>query len=134
MFQFLDHPSEAYVEVSAHTLTEVFQDAAIALFEIMTDTTVLRPEISFDIDVEAQDRSLLLIDWLNRLILLHEVEKVFLCRFDVEIRPWKLHALVSGERIRENQERRSQAKSATFGQLEWSEEPFGLRVKFVVDI
>ena len=137
MFTFLDHPSECLVEIQAVQISQVFEDAAIALFEIMTDTTILKPEQHFPLGLESPERHLLLIDWLNRLILLHELERVFLCRFDVQVRQaetWKLSAVVRGERIKENHERRSQAKSATYGQLEWMESRQGHLVRFVVDI
>ena len=137
MFQFLDHPSDAYVEVTAISVEEVFQDAATALFEIMTDTISFIPEEDFQIRVESPDRSLLLIDWLNRLVLLHELEKVFLCSFRVKIQQtknWKLTAVVTGERIKEKHEKRSQVKSVTLGLFEWNEEANGHRVRFLVDI
>ena len=137
MYRFLDHPSEAYVEVTDATIEGVFREAAIALFEIMTDTTALKRDREFTIELESEDRSLLLIDWLNRLILLHELEGVFLCDFDVQIQKaenWKIRAIVHGEQIRENHQRRSQAKSATYGQLDWIEMKNENIVRFVVDI
>ncbi len=137
MYRFLDHPSEALVEITAKTIEEVFQDAALALFEIMTDTSRVRAEKAFDIELESDDRTSLLIDWLNRLILLHEVNKVFLSQFEVDIRhaaAWSLKARVNGEPIRDTHERRSGVKSATFGQFQWNESSAGHRVQFVLDI
>jgi SHS2 domain-containing protein len=137
MFTFLDHPSEALVEVQARSVAQVFEEAASALFEIMTDTAAVKPERDFRVELESGERTGLLIDWLNRLILLHETERVFLSEFKVEVhhdRTWKLNATVKGETIREVHERRSEAKSATYGQFEWSESDEGHRVRFVIDI
>ena len=137
MFRFLEHPSEEYVEVQANTMEEVFQEAGIALFEIMTDTSKIGKDLSFPVELEAQQRDFLLIDWLNRLILLHEVENVFLAQFHVKFEtagPWKLSATVHGEKISQEHERRAAAKSATFGQLEWNQTEQGHRVRFVVYI
>jgi|GEM_PF-3378405 len=135
MYEFLDHPSEAMVRVSAGTIDEVFVDSAKALFELMTDTQKLRGEREFKIEQVSQDKVLLLIDWLNRLILLHEVENVFLCEFQANILPaWSLSATVKGETISPNQERRHHAKGATYGQLQWNETPEGHQVQFVIDV
>lgn len=135
MFRFLDHPSETLVEVSGATMEEVFRDSALALFEVMTDTSVIRLAERFPISVAAENRASLLIDWLNRLILIHEVEHVFLAHFKIAIKPgWKLEALAGGERIRENQEKRSHVKSATFGSFEWMENTQGHTVRFVLDV
>jgi SHS2 domain-containing protein len=135
MFQFLDHPSETLIEVTAPTVAEIFQDAATALFEVMTDTSALKQELQFSVSLHADDRGTLLIEWLNRLIFLHEVEHVFLARFDVDVRPgWSLTALATGQTINENQEKRSHVKSATFGSFDWIERDGGHTVRFVLDV
>lgn len=137
MYEFLGHPSEELIQVTASTIEHVFVDSATALFELMTDTKKIRDDISFEIDLSAPDRLLLLVDWLNRLILLHEVENVFLNTFRVKLESgplWNLHGKVGGQKINENMERRLHAKSATYGQLQWNEMPHGHQVQFVIDI
>ena len=137
MFKFLDHPSEALVEVIAPTENDVFREAGTALFDLMTDVSKVEIQESFPVQLEAPERFLLLIDWLNRLILLHEVEHVFLKDFNVQIKKhsaWTLTAVVAGEKIRDNHERRLHAKSATYGQLEWKEEAEFHTVRFVIDV
>lgn len=137
MYRFLEHPSEELVEVIATTESEVFRDAALALFDLMTDISKIEIQESFAVQLEAPERHLLLIDWLNRLILLHEVQHVFLKDFDVQIKKnsnWNLNAVVAGEKIRDNHERRLHAKSATYGQLEWKEDAGSHKVRFVIDV
>ena len=137
MYRFLDHPSECLVEVQAGSAAEVFEQAARALFEIMTDNEAIKQTLEFRVELESPERNLLLIDWLNRLIFLHETENVFLSDFKIEVQQeesWKLNAEVRGEKIAERHERRSQPKSATYGQFEWIESDEGHRVRFVVDI
>jgi SHS2 domain-containing protein len=135
MYEFVDHPSEALIRVKANTIHEVFVDAATALFDLMTDLKALTPDREFKIELESEEKHWLLIDWLNRLILLHEVENVFLCTFQVDVRPaWRLSANVKGQSIDKNQERRLQAKSATYGQLKWYETPDHYEVQFLIDV
>jgi protein archease len=137
MYHFLDHPSEELVEVVAASETEVFRDAATALFDLMTDLSTIEILKTFHLHLEAPERHLLLIDWLNRLILLHEVEHVFLRDFNIRTKKdsdWSLTAVVAGEKIRDNHERRLHAKSATYGQLEWKEEAGIHTVRFVIDV
>jgi SHS2 domain-containing protein len=137
MYEFMGHPSEELIRVTASSVEDVFVDSARALFELMTDTEGIRNDLLFEMDLSAPDRLLLLVDWLNRLILLHEVEHVFLNDFRVKLQPdpvWNLHAEVGGQKINENMEKRLHAKSATYGQLEWNETPQGHQVQFVIDI
>jgi protein archease len=137
MYRFLDHPSEELVEVIAASENEVFRDAALALFDLMTDLSKIEIQQNFPVQLEAPERHFLLIDWLNRLILLHEVEHVFLKDFNVQVKRnsyWTLNAVVAGEKIRDNHERRLHAKSATYGQLEWKEEAGLHKVRFIIDV
>ena len=137
MFEFLDHPSETLVRVKASSINEVFNDAATALFEIMTDTKIIQPAESYQIQASSTERHLLLIDWLNDLILLHESKNIFLSNFEVKVSQtsaWNLKATVKGERVQAHHERRSHAKSATYGQLQWIESDHGHEVLFVIDI
>ncbi|MCI0413472.1 archease [bacterium] len=137
MYEFLGHPSEELIRVTANTVEEVFVDSAAALFELMTDINKIRDDVSFEIELGAPDRLLLLVDWLNKLIFVHEVEHVFLNNFRVHLQPgstWNLSARVSGQKINEQMERRLHAKSATYGQLEWNETPQGHQVQFVIDV
>jgi SHS2 domain-containing protein len=135
MYEFLDHPSEALVRVTGKTTEEIFVDSAKALFELMTDTKQIHPDLYFDIELGSPDKLLLLIDWLNRLIFLHEVENVFLSEFQVQIQSGRnLKAKTGGEKITPDQERRLHAKSATYGQLQWNETPEGHQVQFVIDV
>jgi SHS2 domain-containing protein len=137
MYRFLDHPSEALVEVIAPTIPAVFIDSALALFDLMTDLERIAVQESFQVELDSPERHLLLIDWLNHLILLHEVQNVFLVQFNVNVSQqsdWHLKGVVAGEKIRQNHERRLHAKSATYGQLEWKEEQGNHIVRFVIDI
>lgn len=140
MFQFLDHPSESFVEVSGTSIEEIFHDAAVALFEVMTDTSVISRNVIIPVLLTAPARDVLLIEWLNRLILIHEVENLFLAHFEIRKLElarkdeWVLEALAGGERIGENHEKRSHVKSATFGSFEWNESRAGHTVRFVLDV
>lgn len=137
MYEFLDHPSETLVRVSASTIEEVFSDAAIALFEIMTDLSRVKPRRKFHVDLEAPERHLLLLDWLNHLVYLHEIRNVFLSTFAVTIKRearWHLTASAAGEEIKQTHERRCSVKSVTYGQFEWKEMNDLHEVRFVVDI
>jgi SHS2 domain-containing protein len=137
MYTFLDHPSEALVEVNSGSINEVFLEAALALFELMTDLEKIEIRESFQVQLNSPERHLLLIDWLNHLILLHEVQNVFLVQFEIDVSQnngWHLSAVASGERIKENHELRLHAKSATYGQLDWKEESGNHLVRFVIDI
>ena len=78
----LDHTGDYMVEVSARSLPELFGEAALALFETITDVTTVRPRERVRVSVQAADTEELLVTWLTELLFLYESERWLLCRFE----------------------------------------------------
>jgi len=43
-FRFLEHTADVYVAAYGETLAEAFENAALAMFETMTDTENVKPQ------------------------------------------------------------------------------------------
>lgn len=76
--------TDAYVEVRARTLTAAFEEAAFAMFDIMTNPTAIRTEFTDRFEVTAHDKISLLHDWLEQLLLRFDLESKVYSRFNVE--------------------------------------------------
>jgi len=76
--------TDAYIEVQAPTLPSVFEDAAFAMFDIMTDPASVGLELTDQIEVVAHDEVSLLHDWLEQLLLKFELEGKVYSRFEIE--------------------------------------------------
>ena len=77
-----DHTADYMVEVSARSLQALFAEAALALFEAVTDVKTVRPRESVRVRVEAADPEELLVTWLTELLFLHESERWLFSRFE----------------------------------------------------
>ena len=83
-YKLLPHMTDAYVEVHARTLNAVFEEAAFAMFDVMTDPTAAKPEFTDAFEVAAHDQVSLLHDWLERLLLQFDLDGKVYSRFQVE--------------------------------------------------
>ena len=83
-YRLLPHMTDAYVEVKAQSLSAVFEAAAFAMFDVMTDPTAVAPEFTDHFDVTAHDEVSLLHDWLEQLLLKFDLDGKIYSRFKVE--------------------------------------------------
>lgn len=69
VYRWVDHPAEVELQIAAATEAAVFEQALVALGELVGETTSSEVT-SFDVDVMAPDRATLLAEWLGELAYL----------------------------------------------------------------
>jgi SHS2 domain-containing protein len=137
-FEFFDVTADVGFRAYGGSLDEAFQNAALAMFEVMTDTSNIKPLMKREILLESEDEHALLYDWLSELIFLHDYEGLVFSQFTVRITPkdsetFILHAEVWGEEFnRSNHESRDEVKAVTFHLMEIREEN-GCMVQVILD-
>ncbi len=55
------------------------------MFEVITDTSTVKPLIKKQIGLEAEDEYAILYDWLSELLFFHDSEYLVFSKFDVKI-------------------------------------------------
>ena len=132
-YEFIEHTADIGIKAFGNSLHESFANAALAMFEVMTDVSKVEPVGEYEVRVKAENLEDLLVDWLGELLFLHETQDVLLSEFDVEIDDLSLDAKVRGETLdREKHELRDDVKAITYHMLEVNEkEGF---VKVLLDI
>ncbi|MEM1891289.1 MAG: archease, partial [Nitrososphaerota archaeon] len=81
--RFLDHMSDVYVEAYGQTMEEAFKEAGLALFDVISDTKDVKPEVERDVYAEGFDMYSLLYNWLEQLLLLFELEGLLVSNIEV---------------------------------------------------
>ena len=56
--------ADAYIAAYGRDLAEAFENAAVAMFETMTDTECVEPRVEEMVEVEGHDKQALLYSWL----------------------------------------------------------------------
>jgi len=132
-YRLLEHTADAMVEAYGKTMNERFANAAYALFDQMTDVTKVSPKGEVKIDMEAESKEQLLVDFLQELLFLHDAENLVFCEFDVDTDGTKLEARIRGELFDEDRHpKRSVVKGVTYHRLEFDDEKGLITVLFDV--
>ncbi|MGC8998988.1 MAG: archease [Candidatus Bathyarchaeia archaeon] len=139
-FEFLEHTADAYIAAYGKDLAEAFENAAAAMFEVMTDIEKVKPEVEDYVEVEAADEYALLYNWLEELLVKSEINEMLYSKFEIcEIAKtadgFRLKAKLWGEKF--NSEKHPQkvgVKAVTYHQMEIIKEPEKTTVKFILDI
>ncbi|MGB9959684.1 MAG: archease [Candidatus Bathyarchaeales archaeon] len=139
-FEFLEHMADAYIAAYGKDLAEAFENAALAMFEVMTDVEKVAPKVEDYVEVEAEDEYALLYSWLENLLVKSELNQMLYSKFKVSTikrteKGFKLEAKIWGENF--NPEKHVQkvgVKAVTYHRMEIDKEPNNVTVKFILDI
>ncbi|MGF3522189.1 MAG: archease [Candidatus Bathyarchaeia archaeon] len=139
-FEFLEHTADVYIAAYGVTMEEALGNAALAMFEVMTDTAKVNPLHKEVVEVEAEDEYALLYSWLEALLVKFEVEQMLFSKFEVHSfkeakEGFKLKASVWGEKF--NPEKHPQkvgVKAVTYHQMEIIKEKGKTTLMFILDI
>ena len=139
-FEFLEHVADAYVAAYGQDLAEAFENAAVAMFETMTDVESDRPRAEETVEVKGHDKHALLYNWLEELLIGFDVRNMLYSRFDIhelegDEDGFGLSARVYGESFRKRRHvQKVGVKAVTYHEMEILEEPEGVTVRFILDI
>ena len=86
-FEFLEHTADVYIRAHGKTMEEAYENAALAMFETITDTDQVAQSEADSIEVEAEDQYALLYNWLEALLVNSEIKGMLYSKF--QINSWK---------------------------------------------
>lgn len=136
-FEFFDHTADIGIKAYGKTLSEAFENAALAVFEIMTDTSKVKPKEIREIKVDGYDIENLLYRWIESLLVYYDSELLLFSKFDVKIDEINLilEAKAYGEKFDPNRhERRTVVKAMTYHEMNIQYIDGMYILSFVVDI
>jgi SHS2 domain-containing protein len=139
-FEFLEHTADVYIAAYGATLEEAFENAALATFEVMTDTKKITQKIEDTVKVEAPDEQALLYTWLEQLLISFETKGNLYSGFKIpKIEKTRdgfmFTAKIRGEPF--NPKKHPQkvgVKAVTYHRMEIDTKPRRVSVKFILDI
>jgi protein archease len=137
-FEFFDVTADVGFRAYGSSLEEAFQNAALAMFEVMTDTSQIQPKLSRRIALEAEDEGSLLYDWLTELLLLLDSEYLVFSKFEVRIgrktHGYTLEGTAWGEDFDPSiHQSRDEVKAVTYHLMDVKKEN-GYMVQVILDI
>ncbi len=139
-FEFLEHTADVYVRAHGTTMEEAYGNAALALFETMTNSAKIAQTQQETIEVEAEDQYALLYNWLEALLVKFDTDGMLFSRF--EITDWKetaelfkFKAKVWGEKFDPTKHpQKVGVKAVTYHLMVIIREPERVILEFILDI
>ncbi len=118
-YEYFEHQADVGIRGRGKTLAEAFEQAALAMFEIMVETKDLQLTEPQLVEIEGSDLNDLLIAWLSELLFLKDVEGKMFSRFEIKsISENKIIAQIYGEAIDPSRHKlKLEVKAATYTQL-----------------
>ena len=137
-FEYFDVTADIGFIAYGNTLNEAFENAGLAIFNIISDTSGIDSKIAKSFEITSEDEVSLLYDYLEELLFYHEIDFMLLSDFSVNIsktdKGYNLKATIKGETIDwDKHERKSEIKAITFHMMDVKKtEHYELRV--IVDL
>jgi SHS2 domain-containing protein len=134
-WEHFEHGSDIGIRGHGSTLEEAFEQAALALTAVLTDPALVGASIVVDVQCNAPDRELLLVDWLNALVYEMATRRALFARFEVTIEGNELHARAWGAPVERSRHAPAvEIKGATYTELRVSRDAQGWVAQCVVDV
>jgi tRNA nucleotidyltransferase (CCA-adding enzyme) len=98
-WEHFPHGADIGVRGIGASKEEAFEQAALALTAVIVDPRAVAPQEAVEINCEAPDDELLLVDWLNALVYEMATRRMLFHGSSVQINEHSLHATAWGEEV-----------------------------------
>jgi len=133
-YDLIDHTADVGVKAYGETLSEAFENASKAMFDIITDNSEIESTGQYDFTLNAPDLEQLLVDWLSELLFLNSAKNLVFGFFKVEIdkKNKSLKGRVFGEKFNVSKHKiGAEIKAVTYHMLEVRKKsPYHVQVLF----
>jgi len=135
-WEHFSHVADIGVRGYGHSLADSFEQTALAMTAVICDPTLVQPQKAVNINCEATDNELLLVQWLNALIYEMSVQGMLFSRFQIEISGLKLMAVAYGEPVDQKRHMPTvEVKGATYTELKVGQQEDGVWLaQCIVDV
>jgi SHS2 domain-containing protein len=136
-YRYLEHMTDAFIEVTGNTLEEAFENAGISVVDTMIDINSVEEKTHKKIEIVAKDLNNLLYNWLEEIIILTITEGFAVKNFSLRLtknEEYNLVGNIGGEVIDFKKHHfKLEIKSPTFHLMEIKQEK-PVMMRFLLDL
>lgn len=137
-YRYLEHMTDAFIEVTAQTLEAAFETAGMAVVDTILDIKSVEKKTERKIETRAKDLNNLLYSWLEEIIILTITEgyaaSSFLVHINKSAGEYVLDATMNGEDLDfEKHHFKLEIKAPTFHLMEIKQEK-PIVMRFLLDL
>jgi len=135
-FEVIDHAADVGIIAYGTDMKQIFSNAAFGLLSLITEPESIGAELQRKLEVVAEDRDSLLVEWLNELIYLFDAEHLLFNRFDIDsLTSNRLKATCYGDKFDPLRHKlKLGVKAATYHMLKMDRRSNGYRAQVIFDI
>jgi protein archease len=135
-FEIIDHTADVGIIAYGRDIEELFCNAALALFSLITDPESIQEKSHLNLKVSRDERDSLLVEWLNELIYFFDAKHILFNRFDIEsLTQNELRATCHGEGFDPTKHNiKRGVKAATYHMLRLDKNNDGYKAQIILDI
>ncbi|MBT3416444.1 archease [Candidatus Woesearchaeota archaeon] len=134
-FEYLSHTADAKFRAFGKDIDEAFVNSALAMFNILGDTTDVKITKKIKIELKEKNYESLLYSFLEELLFLLETENLFLSNINnLKInKDFSLNCIVEGDDL-QKYDLKGDIKAVTYSDMEIKKTNKGYEIVVVVDI
>jgi SHS2 domain-containing protein len=133
-YEIIEHTADVGIKAFGKNLSDSFENAAKAMFDLITDNSEINNIGQYNIILEAPDLEQLLVDWLSELLFLNSSKNLVFGIFNTKIdeKNCQLNANIFGEKFNTSKHKMGiEIKAVTYHMLEVNNKsPFFVKVLF----
>jgi SHS2 domain-containing protein len=135
-FEIIDHTADVGIIAYGTDIEELFCNAALALFSLITEPESIQEKSHLNLRVSSDERDSLLVEWLNELIYVFDAKHILFNRFDIEsLTHNELKATCHGEGFDPMKHKvKRGVKAATYHMLKLDKSSEGYKARVIFDI
>jgi len=135
-YVLLEHTADIGIRIRAHDLDQIFQRAALDMFDIIAERTVAGNDahIPMLITQEAEDKEELFVNWLNELLSLASAKEVIFTSFETVRCEEKILVMRACAETSSNFRFNVEIKAATYHQLQILQDNSELTAEVIFDV
>ena len=135
-FKIIDHTADIGIIIFGADMNQLFSNAALALFSLITDTESIKDTLQRELKINSKKRDVLLVEWLNEFIYLFDTEQTLFNKFEIRsLSRNQVKATCYGEKFDPSRHKLKMGiKAATYHMLKVAKVNNGYTAQVIFDI
>jgi len=136
-YKFLDHTADVMFEAYGSSLSELFENSALATEETMINLKQIKQKTKKEINLENKNIENLLYDFLAELVYLKDAELLLFSKVKASIKKdkvYKLKVVLFGEKLTKKHDQKVDVKAVTWHNFKISKVKAKYKARVILDI
>ena len=135
-YRRVDPTADCGIQVSGRDLKALFENAGLALFDLIADISLVKSSFAYPVQVSGSDWPDLMVNWLRELLYLWTGKEMLVKEIEVmEILKYRLSATLRVDAFNATKHRlKHEIKAVTYHRIQVTQSPKGCEAIVIFDV